>query len=58
MEHLIADDTDDDFDYQPAPLATAAILTFCGVMTMLALYGLADILGRIYAYTAPLLAGN
>jgi hypothetical protein len=53
MEHFITDDTDDtDESYQPAPLVTAAIMTFAVVWSMLALYGLADILGRVYDYTA------
>ena len=43
---------EDDEPYQPAPLVAAAIMAFCTVWSMLALYGLADILGRVYAWTA------
>jgi hypothetical protein len=56
MEHLITDE--DDEPYQPAPLVTAAIMAFAVVWSMLALYGLADILGRIYAWTASVPVGN
>ena len=54
MEHLITDDTDSagqDEPYQPAPLVTAAIMTFCGFMTFLALWKFAEILGDVYQWS-------
>ena len=44
--------TEDDFDYvEPSPLAAAAIMMAVTVWTILAMYGAADILGRIYQAT-------
>lgn len=45
-------DTEDDFEYvEPSPLAAAAIMAAVTVWTILAMYGAADILGRIYQAT-------
>lgn len=48
----------DDEPYQPAPLVTAAIMATSFVVVALALYGLADILGRVYAWTASVPVGS